>query len=174
MTTQEFQGRMVPCYLTVINTVLPQDPGFIHPKFIIDLLAQDDSDGFYDRILICCPPELVVPFKELKVPMPIIIILWCIQIYKGLSSARRHDYVQVLWSDDAQAKFADMHNELQDSKSKANDDNRRGHLIKAIAKLIRLSGIIHVVELAFQLIHNCGCAEAWMEYYHRPMSRNSG
>ena len=44
--------------------------GFIQPKFLIDMLSRDDHDGFYDRIMVCCPSELVVPFKELQVPLP--------------------------------------------------------------------------------------------------------
>lgn len=31
--------------------------GFIQPKYVIQLLAQDDADGFNDRQLFTCPPE---------------------------------------------------------------------------------------------------------------------
>ena len=44
--------------------------GFIQPKFLIEMLQRDDHDGFYDRLLVVCPEELVVPFKDLQVPMP--------------------------------------------------------------------------------------------------------
>ena len=45
-----------------------------------------------------------------------------------------------------------MHDDLHERKSHTDDENRRGHLIKAITHLIRLSGIIHVMEMAFNAI----------------------
>ena len=53
---------------------------------------------------------------------------------------------------DALDQFADMHDNLHRQKSETDDENRRGHLIKAITHLVRLSGIIHVAELAFNAI----------------------
>lgn len=40
--------------------------GFIQPKYVVNLLANDDADGFNDRQLFTCPPEVKCYPDELE------------------------------------------------------------------------------------------------------------
>lgn len=44
--------------------------GFIQPKFLIEMLNWDDSDGFYDLLMVVCQKEILVTFNDLQIPMP--------------------------------------------------------------------------------------------------------
>ncbi len=127
--------------------------GFIQPKFLVEMLQREDQDGFYDRLMVACPPEIVVPFGDLQVPMPMDIV----QLYEVFKYVRQlhvtnEDVIVYTFSQEAIETFAEMHDNLQQEKAETNDENRRGHLIKAITHLVRLAGIIHVLENAFDAL----------------------
>ena len=126
--------------------------GFIQPKFLIDMLSRDDHDGFYDRIMVCCPSELVVPFKELQVPLPDNIITFY-DVFKTIRDLHQTgDTITYKFTNEALDNLAEMHDNLQNQKAETSDENRRGHITKAITQLIRLSGIIHVMENVFDCL----------------------
>ena len=108
-----------------------------------------DHDGFYDRIRVCCPSELVVPFKELQVPLPDNIITFY-DVFKTIRDLHQTgDTITYKFTNKALENLAEVHDNLQNQKAETSDENRRGHITKAITQLIRLSGIIHVMENVF-------------------------
>ena len=123
--------------------------GFIQPKFLIDMLSRDDHDGFYDRIMVCCPSELVVSFKELQVPLLDNVITFY-DVFKTIRDLHQTgDTITYKFTNEALENLAEMHDNLQNQKAETSDENRHGHITKAITQLIRLSGIIHVMENVF-------------------------
>ena len=126
--------------------------GFIQPKFLVEMLQRDDQDGFNDRLMVVCPAEVLVPFKELQVPMPEDAVdLYT--VFKGIRSVHAQEEVlRYRFSDEAQEAFAEMHDTLQQQKAASNDENRRGNIVKGITHLIRLAGILFVMEQAFNAV----------------------
>ena len=124
--------------------------GFIQPKFLIEMLNRDDQDGFYDRIMVCCPGEILVPFKDLQAPMPQDIV----NFYDVFTTLRQihqgsEETIKYTFNAEALQKFGEMHDNLLRQKHATDDENKRGHLVKAITHLVRLAGLLHVMELVF-------------------------
>lgn len=131
--------------------------GFIQPKFLVEMLAREDHEGFSDRLMIACPAELLVPFKELQVPMPLDIVDLH-DVFKSVRSLHSDsdDGLVYTFDDDALELFGEIHDSLQEQKASTTDDNRRGHIVKAITHVVRVAGIIHVMEQSFN-----GITDTW-------------
>ena len=83
--------------------------GLIQPKFLIDMLSRDDHDGFYDRIMVCCPGELVVPFKELQVPLLDNIITFY-DVFKTIRDLHQTgDTITYKFTNEALENLVEMH-----------------------------------------------------------------
>ena len=124
--------------------------GFIQPKFLIEMLNRDDQNGFYDRIMVCCPAEILVPFKDLQAPM----LQDIVSFYDVFTTLREihqgsEEAINYTFNEEALEKFGEMHDNLLRQIHATDDENKRGHLVKAITHLVRLAGLLHVMDLVF-------------------------
>lgn len=130
--------------------------GFIQPASIISKLSKCETDGFSDRQLFDCPPEVDYKYDDLKVPMECSIPPLSL-IFKLIRTAHQKSITYTM-CDEAQEAFKQYYDNLVDRrKAVPDDENRRGVLSKAQGQCARLSMILHVLDqavaAAFELHH---------------------
>ncbi len=121
--------------------------GFIQPAFVVNMLAKPDVDGFNDRQLFDCPPEVDYKYEDLKVPMdtthPSLTTIF--RIIRAIHSNK----LEYTMSDEAINNFITYHDTLVERKQAIPDDeNRRGVLSKAKGQFARLALVVHVLNQA--------------------------
>ena len=130
--------------------------GFIQPAFIISKLSKCETDGFSDRQLFDCPPEVDYKYNDFKVPMESSIPPLSL-IFKLIHTAHQKSITYTM-CDEAKEAFIQYYDNLVERRQAVPDDeNRRGVLSKAQGQCARLSMILHVlgqaVAAAFELHH---------------------
>ena len=99
--------------------------------------------------------KIQVAFTDLKVPMPADTVD-LMTIFKGIRDLHvsSEEVPTYKFSPEALDAFGIMHDDLQAQKAASNDENRCGHLIKGITHLVRLAGILFVLEQGFAAVSN--------------------
>ena len=120
---------------------------YIQPAFVVNMLAKPDIDGFNDRQMVNCPPEVDVKYNDLRVPMDSTLPPLA-KIFRTIRSKHTNNVVYTL-SDKTMRKFILYHDALVDRKlAIPGDENHRGVLSKARGQFARLAMVIHVLNQA--------------------------
>ncbi len=121
--------------------------GFIQPAFVVNMFAKPDIDGFNDRQLFDCPPEVDCKYEDLRVPMD--PTLPSVAAILRIVRRMHMDKIVYTLSDKAMTKFITYHDQLVDRKQAIPDDeNRRGVLSKAKGQFAPLATVLHVLNQA--------------------------
>ncbi len=100
------------------------------------MLAKPDIDGFNDRQLFNCPPEVDCKCKDLQVPMD--PTLPSLAVILRIARRMHMDKIVYTLSDEAMTKFITYHDQLMDRKQAIPDDeNHRGVLSKVKGQFAR-------------------------------------
>ena len=126
--------------------------GMIQPKFVTEMLEEDDADGLMDRLLIVCPKEVVYFSHDYKTPMRDDIPL-IVDILRSIKKAHDGKSRIYTFTQTGADTFKEVHDQLVFWKSDIHDDeNRRGMLSKTIGQVARLSAVVVALRNAIKLI----------------------
>ncbi|KAK3747385.1 hypothetical protein QZH41_002640 [Actinostola sp. cb2023] len=140
--------------LQAINEALPVEPaGFVQPDVIVSLLNGNDYDGFRDRQIFVCPPELDVDYDELvKPPPPTTPQLH--EIFQALDEFHRQSDTKYELSKEAHTEFVAYHDQLNERKRQHSrrERDRKSILSKAKGQVARLAAVTYALSQAAEKV----------------------
>ena len=124
--------------------------GYIQPAFVVNMLEKPDIDGFNDRQLFDCPPEVDFKYGDLRVPMD--ATMPSLDLILRIIRMMHADKLVYSMNEEAMANFVVYHDGLVERKKGIPDDeNRRGVLSKAKGQFARIAMVLHVLNQAVEV-----------------------
>ena len=138
------------------HSVVPQTwfniAGFVQPDVIVSLLNGNDYDGFCDRQIFVCPPELDVDYDELVKPPPTTPQLH--EIFQALDEFHRQSDTKYELSKEAHTEFVAYHDQLNERKRQHSrrERDRKSILSKAKGQVARLAAVTYALSQAAEKV----------------------
>ena len=126
--------------------------GFVQPDVIVNLLNGNDYDGFCDRQIFVCPPEVDVDYDDIQQPPPTTPPLDAVfQVLDDIHHQSNNNYEL---SKDAHIEFVAYHDELNERKRTQHrrDRDRKSVLAKAKGQVIRLAAVTFALHQAISKV----------------------